>query len=80
MTDTTCTSRLLGSAWPGYFSCPIAEDMYENITKVGLPQWSRGGSGTGEGAAEGTRRFRVSGWPTQNSADAGTPQPPAAAG
>src|SRR5271169_3011059 len=40
MTDTTYTSRLLGSAWPGYFSKPIAEDMYENIKKVGLPVWS----------------------------------------
>ncbi len=40
MTDTTFTERLLGSAWPGYFSKPIAEDMYENIKKVGLPQWS----------------------------------------
>ena len=40
MTDTTYTSRLLGSAWPGHFNRPIAEDMYENIKKVGLPQWS----------------------------------------
>src|SRR5437016_3335471 len=40
MTDTTFTSRLLGSAWPGYFSKPIAEAMQENIKKVGLPQWS----------------------------------------
>jgi aminobenzoyl-glutamate utilization protein B len=40
MTDTSVTERLLGSAWPGYFSKPIAEDMYENIKKVGLPQWS----------------------------------------
>jgi aminobenzoyl-glutamate utilization protein B len=40
MTDTTYTSRLLGSAWPGYFNQPIAEAMYENIKKVGLPQWS----------------------------------------
>jgi aminobenzoyl-glutamate utilization protein B len=40
MTDTTYTSRLLGTAWPGYFNKPIAEDMYENIKKVGLPQWS----------------------------------------
>jgi len=40
MTDTTYTSRLLGSAWPGYFNRPIAEDMQENINKVGLPQWS----------------------------------------
>ena len=40
MTDTTYTSRLLGSAWPGHFNVPIAEDMYENIKSVGLPQWS----------------------------------------
>jgi len=40
MTDTTVTSRLLGSAWPGHFNRPIAEAMYENIKKVGLPTWS----------------------------------------
>ncbi len=27
MTDTTYTSRLLGSAWPGHFNRPIAEAM-----------------------------------------------------
>ena len=51
MTGTTVTSRLLGAAWPGHFSVPIAEDMYENISKVGLPQWSGAGSGVGEGVA-----------------------------
>src|SRR5436853_1520086 len=40
MTDTTFTSRVLGSAWPGHFNVPIGEDMYENIKQVGLPQWS----------------------------------------
>ena len=40
MTDTEWSSRLLGSAWPGYFSKPIAEAMYANIQKVGLPQWT----------------------------------------
>jgi aminobenzoyl-glutamate utilization protein B len=40
MTDTTFTSRVLGSAWPGHFNVPIAEDMYENIKRVGLPTWS----------------------------------------
>lgn len=40
MTDTTWTSRVLGSAWPGHFSVPIAEAAYANIKKVGLPQWS----------------------------------------
>jgi aminobenzoyl-glutamate utilization protein B len=40
MTDTEYTERLLGSAWPGYFSRPIAEAEFKNIEKVGLPQWS----------------------------------------
>ena len=41
MTDTTVTSRVLGSAWPLHFNKPVAEAMYENIKKVGLPRWSR---------------------------------------
>jgi aminobenzoyl-glutamate utilization protein B len=40
MTNTSYTSRLLGSAWPGYFNKPVAEAMFENIKKVGLPTWS----------------------------------------
>jgi aminobenzoyl-glutamate utilization protein B len=40
MTNTTYTSRVLGSAWPGHFNKAIAEDMYANIKAVGLPQWS----------------------------------------
>ena len=40
MTDTTYTSRLLGSAWPGFFNKPIAEAMHAAIEKVGMPQWS----------------------------------------
>jgi aminobenzoyl-glutamate utilization protein B len=40
MTDTTVTSRVLGTAWPGHFNVPIGEAMYENIKKVGLPTWS----------------------------------------
>ena len=40
MTDTKFTYEILGSAWPGHFNKPIAEAMYENIRKVGLPIWS----------------------------------------
>jgi len=40
MTGTTVTSRLLGSAWPAHFSMPVAEAMYQNISKVGMPTWS----------------------------------------
>jgi aminobenzoyl-glutamate utilization protein B len=40
MTDTTFTSRVLGSAWPGHFNKPIADAMEENIKAVGMPKWS----------------------------------------
>ncbi len=40
MTDTTWTSRVLGSAWPQHFNKPLAETMHANITAVGLPQWT----------------------------------------
>src|SRR5690348_13121649 len=41
MTDTKLdTVRILGSAWDGYFSKPIAEATYENIKRVGQPTWS----------------------------------------
>ncbi|MEI7585921.1 amidohydrolase [Runella sp.] len=40
MTDTKFSYEILGSAWPGHFSKPIAEAMYQNIKKVGLPTWS----------------------------------------
>jgi len=41
MTDTKLEStRILGSAWPGHFSKPIAEATYKNIVNVGLPDWS----------------------------------------
>src|SRR5690242_6688136 len=40
MTDTKYTYEILGSAWPGHFNRPIAEAMYENIRKVGLPTWT----------------------------------------
>jgi len=40
MTDTQLDSVLiLGSGWSGHFSRPVAEDMYANIKKVGLPVW-----------------------------------------
>src|SRR5262245_1930479 len=40
MTDTTVTSRILGSAWPAHFNKTIAETMQANIETVGLPQWT----------------------------------------
>ena len=40
MTNTSFTSRVLGSAWPGHFNKTIALTMDENIKTVGLPTWS----------------------------------------
>lgn len=39
MTGTTMTSKVLGTAWPRHFNKVIAEKMYLNILKVGLPEW-----------------------------------------
>lgn len=32
--------RIIGTAWPGHFNKVIAETMYENIERVGLPEWT----------------------------------------
>jgi len=33
------TIMMVGSGWSGHFSRPIAEAMYQNIQKVGMPAW-----------------------------------------
>ncbi len=40
MTVTKWTSRILGTAWPQHMNKITAETMFENIKRVGLPQWS----------------------------------------
>jgi aminobenzoyl-glutamate utilization protein B len=40
MTGTKATSRLLGSAWPQHMNKTVAETMYANIQKVGMPKWT----------------------------------------
>jgi aminobenzoyl-glutamate utilization protein B len=41
MTNTKLdTVMMVGSGWSGHFSRPIAEAMYKNIEKVGVPTWS----------------------------------------
>jgi aminobenzoyl-glutamate utilization protein B len=34
------TIMTIGSAWSGHFSKPVAEATYENIQRVGLPEWT----------------------------------------
>jgi aminobenzoyl-glutamate utilization protein B len=33
------TVMMVGSGWSGHFSRPVAETMYRNIEKVGMPAW-----------------------------------------
>jgi aminobenzoyl-glutamate utilization protein B len=40
MTDTKWDSTLVGTAWPGFFSKPIADEATANAKLVGLPKWS----------------------------------------
>jgi len=41
MTATTLDPvRMLGSAWPGHYSKPVALAMTDNIRAVGMPKWS----------------------------------------
>jgi aminobenzoyl-glutamate utilization protein B len=40
MTDTTFDSTLVGTAWPGFFNKPIAEEITNNAKLIGLPKWS----------------------------------------
>lgn len=40
MTNTSWTSRMLGSAWPRHSNRTVAEAMQYNIEQVGMPQWS----------------------------------------
>jgi len=40
MTDTTMSERVLSATWPGYFNQPVAEAMYANMKRIGMPAWS----------------------------------------
>ncbi len=40
MTNTTWTSRILGTAYPQHFNKPVADTVFANIQRVGLPEWS----------------------------------------
>ena len=40
MTDTTVSWRLIGTAWPEHMNKPLALTAYDNMKRVGLPQWT----------------------------------------
>ena len=39
MSGTRVSHQILGAAWTGHFNKPLAEAMYANIKKVGMPVW-----------------------------------------
>jgi aminobenzoyl-glutamate utilization protein B len=39
MTGTEVSWRLLSQAWPSHMNKPVAETVFANIKRVGLPQW-----------------------------------------
>ena len=40
MTSTEVSWRILGHAYPRHFNKPVAEAVWANIERVGLPEWS----------------------------------------
>ena len=40
MTETTWDSTLIGTAYPGFFNKPMAEEATSNAKLIGLPAWS----------------------------------------
>ena len=40
MTNTKMSKKVLGTAWPRHFNKIVAETIYQNIKKIGLPSWS----------------------------------------
>ncbi len=40
MTDTTMSERVLAGAWQSHMNQPLAEALFANIKKAGLPEWS----------------------------------------
>lgn len=64
MTNTTVTSRVLGSAWPGHFNKPVALAMDENIKAVGLPKWTEADQKLAKGL-QGELKAPLTGLPIQ---------------
>ncbi|MEN2282251.1 amidohydrolase [Algoriphagus sp. SE2] len=65
MTDTKMTSKILGTAWPRHFNKVIAEKMYANILKVGLPEWSEEDQTLAKAVQEEVGATKPEGLPTK---------------
>ncbi|PIB27773.1 amidohydrolase [Maribacter sp. 4G9] len=67
MTGTTMTSKVLGTAWPRHYNKVIAETMYDNITKVGLPVWSEADQTLAKAVQTEVGSEKIEGLPTELS-------------
>jgi aminobenzoyl-glutamate utilization protein B len=65
MTDTTWTSRILGTGYPQHMNKPVAETVYANIQKVGLPQWSEADQTLAKALQKELGNPRIDGLPTK---------------
>jgi aminobenzoyl-glutamate utilization protein B len=65
MTDTEMTSKILGTAWPRHFNKVIAEKMYANILKVGLPEWSEADQELAKAVQTEVKASKIEGLPTK---------------
>ncbi len=64
MTDTTMSERVLAATWPGHFNRPLAEALYANIRRVGMPQWSEADQKLAR-AAQAELKVKVQGLPAE---------------
>jgi aminobenzoyl-glutamate utilization protein B len=65
MSSTTLTERVLGAAWPSNFSKPLAEAMFANIQRVGMPEWSDADQALARAAQEMMGQTEPAGLPTE---------------
>ena len=65
MTGTEMTSKILGTAWPRHFNKTIAEQMYANILKVGLPDWSEADQELAKAVQTELGASKIEGLPTK---------------
>ena len=65
MTDTEMTSKILGTAWPRHFNKTIAEQMYANILKVGLPDWTEADQELAKAVQTELGASKIEGLPTK---------------
>jgi aminobenzoyl-glutamate utilization protein B len=75
MTNTTWSSRILGTAWPRHFNKTVAETTFANIQKVGLPTWSEADQTLAKALQKELGNARQPGLATELD-DLGKPTPP----